>query len=377
MQEFFQNTLQSKLIKNILINTPLPIYDTVREGDYILQSFVYINRCNIHKCIKSGRFGEDGRTTIIGHYDLGEYYPKYTYRFNSSTLYYDIDTHRNLGNYLRALRGCLNIDLMPFYNCWCNEYLSDYLITSETILKRDASAYKTAIIPIKFNKNYTVALDSSSVVSIAPIFLENNVLIKGWSGSDLIDLTSELCARNNNQNVIRKYSTSFKRPFTVMIQNKESDSHSFVMQRNEKYLYLAIQVPRTTESTLVVLEGDYTNTGCFNIFNMNKENRISPPVFDKLMISKLDLLQLSTKKQRPYSDRLLEYLLDNVITPRDDVKRNVVIAQQGRTFVTGIWDNTTRAKLYYTYARDKRGRKLDNVGYVDKDVERSIMKGYI
>ena len=118
MSEYYTNTIESKLIKNLLSNTPLPICDTVREGDYILSPFIYINRCNIFKCTKSGRFSEDAEVQVLQHYSFGDYYPKFTESFKSDNLYYDVKTHRQLGNYLRTIRDCFNIDLMPFYNCW-------------------------------------------------------------------------------------------------------------------------------------------------------------------------------------------------------------------------------------------------------------------
>ena len=65
MSEYYTNTIESKLIKNLLSNTPLPICDTVREGDYILSPFIYINRCNIFKCTKSGRFSEDAEVQVL------------------------------------------------------------------------------------------------------------------------------------------------------------------------------------------------------------------------------------------------------------------------------------------------------------------------
>lgn len=388
--EYFTNTIESKFIKNLIYNTPLPVYNTVREGDYILSPFIYINKCDIFRCTKSGIFSEDAEVSPVGHYSFGQYYPKFTERIMSNNLYYDVETHKQLGHYLRTYRDCYNIDLMPFYNCWCNEYISDYYITSEGTVQGDNSQYKVAIVPIKFNKKYTIAADSSSVVMTAPIYQENNQLIPAWSGSVSFDLTKDLCLRNECVNVHKELSTSFKNPFVIEISNKEKDSYAEVHQRNERYLYLLIQFMSTVDTTLVVLEGDYTDLSCNEIYSSEKyvevkydeetiteENIISPAEWDKMMLSQLDLLQFSTKEQRPFSNRLIEYLLDNVITSRDDISLDIKLAQRGRTSQTGIWDNNLRRAIYHDFMLSKHTRKLDITGYVDKDVENAIMKGYM
>lgn len=390
MSEYFANTVESKLIKNLILSTPLPVCNTIREGDYILAPFIYINRCNVLRCTKSGIFAEDAEVDVLQHYSFGKYYPKFTEKYKSNNLYYDVITHRQLGHYLRTYRDCLNIDLMPFYNCWGKEYISNYYITSSGIVKGDNSAYKVAMVPIKFNKKYTIAADSSSAVMLAPIYQENNQLIPAWSGSISFDLTSDLCSRNGYENIHKELSCSFKRPFTVEIKNREGDSNASVHQRNEKYLYLLIQFMSTVDTTLIVLEGDYTNVGCNYIYNLEpvlnveyddetvqEKNNITPPEFDRMMLSNLDLLQFSSKEQRPFSHRLVEYLLDNVITSRDELSLDIKLAQRGRMTQTGIWDNNLRRAVYRDYLLSKHTRKIDITGYVDKDVENAIMKGYM
>lgn len=390
MLKYFNDSIQSKFIKNVLYNTPLPTYDTVREGDYILAPFIYISNCDIFKCTKSGIFSEDAQVERIGHYSFGTYYPKYTEKFMSDNLYYDVNTHKQLGHYLRTYRDCYDIDLMPFYNCWCNEYISGYYVSGTGVVQGDNSPYKVAMVPIKFNRKYTIAADSSSPVMIAPIYQENNQLIPAWSGSKSFDLTEDLCSRNLHVNVHKQLSTSFKQPFTIEVQNREGDSYATVHQRNERYLYLLIQFMSTVNTTLIVLEGDYTDLSCNEIYNSEKyvtvdndgvttqeENIITPAEWDKMMLSKLDLLQFSSKEQRPFSNRLIEYLLLNPITSRDEYALDIKIAQRNRMAQTGIWNNNLRRALYRDYMKSRHTRKIDITGYVDKDVENAIMKGYM
>jgi hypothetical protein len=238
---------------------------------------------------------------------------------------------------------------MPFYNCWCNEYVSGYFVTDKGVIEGDNSQYKVAIVPIKFNKQYTIAADSTSPVMIAPVYLENNQLIPAWSGSVSFDLTKDLCSRNGYSNVHRELSCSFKQPFVVEVPNHEGDSHAVVHQRNERYLYLLIQFMSTVDTTLIVLEGDYRNLSCTKIYNSEEKldvehdgvvttekNIITPKEWDAMMLSNLDLLQLSSKEQRPFSNRLVEYLLENVITSRDEIALDIKIAQRSRMEQSGI-----------------------------------------
>ena len=146
----------------------------------------------------------------------------------------------------------------------------------------------------------------------------------------------------------------------------------------------------TVETSLMVLEGDYTNLSCNEIYNFEpvldvsyddkvkqEKNDISPPELDKMMVTELDLLQFSNKEQRPFSNRLIEYLLNNVITPRDECSLAIKIAQRNRRTQTGVWDNNLRRAIYRDYLLSKHTRKVDITGYVDKDVENAIMKGYM
>ena len=390
MSEYYTNTIDSKLIKNLLSNTPLPVYDTVREGDYILSPFIYINKCNVFRCVKSGVFSEDAEVDVLQHFSFGNYYPKFTELFKSDNLYYDVKTHRQLGHYLRTYRDCYNIDLMPFYNCWGKQYISNYYIDHEGVVQGDNSSYKVAMVPIKFNKKYTIAADSSSAVMIAPIYQENNQLVPAWSGSISFDLTKDLCSRSDHKNVHKVLSTSFRRPFVIEVTNHEGESNAVVHQRNEKFLYLLIQFMSTVETSIMVLEGDYTNLSCNEIYNfepyldvlhgdtvVTEENIITPAEVDKMMLTELDLLQFSNKEQRPFSNRLIEYLLNNVITSRDECSFDIKIAQRNRMTQTGVWDNNLRRALYRDYLLSKHTRKIDITGYVDKDIENAIMKGYM
>jgi hypothetical protein len=116
------------------------------------------------------------------------------------------------------------------------------------------------------------------------------------------------------------------------------------------------------------------------------------------LISPLQLLRLNTQVQTPFADRLIEYLLDNVIANTDNViAENVTLAQKlaqlhylnagardGETASAdqalvyryspqffGLWDNSLR-NIFYQYMTTQTTFETahDVLGYVDKDVEK-------
>ncbi|MBQ6631050.1 MAG: hypothetical protein IJH55_02810, partial [Romboutsia sp.] len=53
-QEFNKVTTTSNFIKNLLISTYLPLIRTVRDFDFIIADRLYVYKCEIIKCTKSG-----------------------------------------------------------------------------------------------------------------------------------------------------------------------------------------------------------------------------------------------------------------------------------------------------------------------------------
>lgn len=105
-------------------------------------------------------------------------------------------------------------------------------------------------------------------------------------------------------------------------------------------------------------------------------------------ITPLQLLRANTQESYPFADRLIEYLLGNVIDNNDTIKNNVLRAQaiikdnnmSMKFNVPGAWDAKMRPILYdfmqTEYQNNKTGTLLntfeinhDILGYVDKDVE--------
>lgn len=380
-QKFFTSTIQSRFIKSLLHDTWLPIYKTISRGDYIIEGCLYIFRKTLVKCDKSGIYGDGAKIHAITHYNFGEKYQQYSEKFQSPYHYYDSKTHEWLGRYLRCYRDIYEINLMPFYNCFSGNYLSNAVIREDGIVSTITKDYKIAQIPINFNTKYTIAIDCPSNVFIAPAVLNNGNFISVTIDANDINLTNRLCENN----IVRKNNLSFKQPFIYEIENKNPKTEQFY-QRYENKLYMLIQLPLDNNSSIVVLEGDYIGQhyDTEKIINIESLGNLSNKEINELFISKLSLLQMSDNTSYPFADRLIEYLLWNTITPLDTVGENIDRTQEmiqnyavQDEFIQGVWDNYLRYTIYRFYDKDKKSKHLDINGFVDKDVEKFLLRGVV
>lgn len=420
-QKFFTNTIQSKFIKNLLATTALPLYNSVRDGDYVVNNINYIYERSLIKCIKSGILGETAETeTIKNDFIVGRDYVKNTQIISSSSNFYDSETHRYLGDYLRFFRDVFKINLMPFYNCFTGVYTSRFYIdinnqvnqlrydyyqqgsTEFNTRYNKKENFKVLQVPIKFNKTYTIAIDCIANISMVPCFIANNQLLSVIQSGDKINLTNKYKETYNNS--YNFSSLQFNNPITVKFENNNSSplddsdlSLDTFFQRYEKYLYLLIQLPESNESSIVVLEGDYTDIKSTKIFNIEAisgikvkykvdetttdtvEYRIDDSILNKVCSSGLSLLTLNDKTRYPFADRLIEYLLWNVIDYTDDIGDNVSRIQHRLSInldqhVRGYYDEYLRAKVFTTFRDSNKYTNLDSNGFVDKDVESFLFK---
>jgi hypothetical protein len=294
------------------------------------------------------------------------------------------------------------------------------------------SNYKIYMLPVKLFNNYTIAIDSDQPVEIC-CGLYNTKLDMATSE------TEELNKSLLKQTYVYKSSSYFHQPFlyTALSElvpidlSKDSTIADYrahqknrlkvaKLAKNEANLKLFLKVSKHVASTIVILEGDYvkwndsitkfisntnTSTGLLNV----DQNHLELPVeaiysdLDFKLISKLQLLERNTKEQIPFSDRLLEYLLDGCVTGGDaEIRENVLMAQAlarmrykgtaapstivnqvdgsvNKYYPTafrynsynGIWSESLRRLFYSNAANKKTDTPLyDTLGYVDKDIEK-------
>lgn len=309
-------------------------------------------------------------------YERGEFIPNLTRTFQIKNNVYDSYTHEYLGDYLRFLRDYDNINLMPLYNCFSNSRLSltrpfNTIKTVKTdfgsfdikiSLDTSDQNFKIYSLPVKLFQNYTIAIDSAYPVE----------LCCGFCNKTLMSATSDELIKTT----YRKINTSqFSQPFlytalTELVAENVStlDISDTLADHKKKREFLAtiaqelsnlrlfIKVSKHTDSSIVVLEGDYRAWNDYTINSSVKDDLCKCGLNKKInrtiltnesiftdtsipLISPLQLLNMNTGVQMPFSDRLLEYLLDQCVTGGDsEVRENVLMAQhlaglrhQGRT----------------------------------------------
>jgi hypothetical protein len=138
--KFYDNTLTTKFVKELVAKTNVPLISTWRPGDFAVKGMFYLTKNSIWECQHTGwpkninDVCEEGSGVEVKNipffkrvspYVFGEEYPNITGRYESKISGYDSTTHFYLGQYLRMMRDIYDLDLMPFYNCFGNEYVSD------------------------------------------------------------------------------------------------------------------------------------------------------------------------------------------------------------------------------------------------------------
>lgn len=432
LQKFFDNTMISKAIKYILSKTPLPMYKTITADEYIYKGCTYIYKHDIIKCTKSGYFmgiktsnfvddylyvsneimvtdnkdfikgikkvkDDDGKTRyvyeykyltvtdkiirrylipfskfeVIDDFNFGEFTPGITQYYKSNTNYYDSETHKYLGEYLRCLRDIKGIDLMGLYNCFEYKYVNNIKFTDKEVIETQNNNTKITLIPIKFNKTYTIALDCLFDVKMTPILYNDKLLQDYTNNTYLYKILKDKIYKYNN--------FQFSNPITYKLKQESQD-----ILKYEKYLYLAIELPNNNESSIVVLEGDYSYTSAERyVSNIESMNELPDATISRIFRPNLSLLSVNDGLQHPFSDKLIEFLLEHTIDNRDMVDENIEYIEKLVDFTPeyyGNWSPTLRYLLYNRYMNlndSYEFNKKDVLGFVDSDIENAVTRGYL
>ena len=232
MQEFNKVTTTSNFIKNLLISTYLPLIRTVRDFDYIIEDRLYIYKCEIIKCTKSGYLvtgfkntefnGDRASYRVISEYYFGERNDKLCTNYISNSGGYDSLTHERLGKYLRSLRDMYDLNLMPLYNCFSNQILQVHHISNYGV-ERTSRDYNTKVykVPIRFNTDYTICMDNLGATTFAPAFIKNNnlILLNNTRFGNGVDATNKYIKLHRTDVVQTKYNMRFKAPVVIRYNN--------------------------------------------------------------------------------------------------------------------------------------------------------------
>lgn len=317
---FIQNLLRSKNVPMIpVLRDPKGLF----SEEKIPEDFSYIH---------DGYFylGE----TQKERYEFGKKYPNLTNNYIPTESYYSSELHEYLGEYLRAYRDTYKVDLMGLYNCFSNRLISKVSLPMSVRVSTNSSDekkttsfttwyqfnapndnYKITCFPIKFNMEYRIKIYGAmnGNITLQPIFYHKGDYLRlSYIQSELSSpivfypekfvYTNNLTYELNLKDIGSKISSGYIKTETDV--NDKIKFKKYLMD-NEKYLYLFIQVPQSQDIQISVIEeAEYFQVTNNTLFNLE-----------------------DIKYNVPFSDRLLEFLTDNVITPYDPIKQNITRVQ--------------------------------------------------
>lgn len=312
--------------------------------------------------------------TPLYMYRYAHYYPNLTKRLRLENDLYDSYTHMYLGEYLKFIRDYHDINLLSLYNCFANEIIVQ-------------NNHKYILIPVRYNTTYSIFTNSTHIrYMVTDRVRDVESTIDFTNPTALSKSTNPYCIILNippatpqsidmdGLNVVSRYSALYK----------------------EHDLKVIMEVPLEDYSPIVVLEGNYSNyRPYFSNIQINYERNDSGDyryqgeygrIFgDNIGANNFQLVNTLEHGDisYPIADRLIEYLIGNVITDKDPISRNIIDAKRklGRRYL-----NYTQAELNRTNAAFTimdRFKMLDAVstntiyrlndedllGYVDKDIE--------
>jgi hypothetical protein len=167
--------------------------------------------------------------------------------------------------------------------------------------------------------------------------------------------------------------------------------------QQEDNLKLILKIHANNNSSIVILEGDYTKyndsitkvgaeTTVLTEHNktvINYENLDACDFLGDKLITPLQLLRTNTSESYPFADRLVEYLVGNAITVNEEIQDNVVRA---KTVISkncptdiypieandGIWEPILQCLVYDYINKNQNTHDVnhDILGFIDKDAEK-------
>ena len=212
----------------------MPNIECVKSGDYLLKDNTYLFNTKLIKCVASGVLDNSAEIVNLGTYHFGDKIPKLTNTFFSNIDYYDPLTHKRLGQYLRTYKAVTNINLMPFYNCFNYTVFNNFHFKNNSIVYSQDSNYKILGIPIKYNRTYTIAIDSDLPIQYkAMIYSTFGFVKENYSNESSPELSTLL------DPVQIKTTSFFNDPFLYTL-NIEENANKELLYKHQKDLYLVI-----------------------------------------------------------------------------------------------------------------------------------------
>ncbi|MBQ6627840.1 MAG: hypothetical protein IJH65_03315 [Methanobrevibacter sp.] len=317
-------------IKELLYNFNLPTYEVYKDGKELIEGRSYIKDINIFKYSK-------GKLDNIAPFEYGRKILNSTTNLKMNSSIYDTYTHEYLGRYLRFLKNYRGLDLMSLYNCFSYnralelEYSLPIMndsneVINHIVLSTSDTHYNYYLIPVIFDQEYTIAIDS---------FIPYELCTLIYTGNKLLDISKTLIKESYQKVPGSKFSA----PYIYKTVASTGDKDYWKYEENARLL---LKLPKKIDSSIVILEGNYLS--CANIcggvltpyYIINKEDLDDKPSRNITPPTRLSLLEVNNGISYPFADRLVEYLLNNAITPLDEISENIKRTQdaayQNRVF---------------------------------------------
>jgi hypothetical protein len=313
---------------------------------------------------------------------------------------------------------------MPLYNCFSNRACphldfeipvgNTYSAKFKTDQSFESTLYKYYMVPVKFFKNYTIAIDSMEDIELCCCLYDAyyNEGTNNAEFNNIPKLTYQCLSSMQFSNPI--LYTKLQNLNSILLNPEDTSD----LCQHEDELKLILKIPANNKSSIVILEGDYTtyndsiaratSTTIYTtrqdengnevqdektvyhktLKEVNKtvinyeEPRACEFLADKL-ITPLQLLRMNTGESYPFADRLIEYLVGNAITLQEPIEDNVirvkkVISKNCNPEIyyvdasNGVWEPILQC-LIYDYINEHQNLNdinHDILGFVDKDVEK-------
>lgn len=430
MQTINNNSILTGYIKQFLHDFNLPKASFLRAGMRVFNGMRYIDRNNIYECVKTSYF--DGSSyeylTEISPYIYGKKYLNITKNLNSTVNEYDYKTHEFLGDYLRFYRDYKNINLMSMYNCFggrtgSNIDLSFKVGGLSAEFDSSNASFSIYVLPVKLQSEYTIAIDCSAAIEIVACLYDGSRVVQ----NDINDVLLENTYYGHSGN-------RFAKPFVYRRLKEFSDTQSaesVAMRAND--LMLFVKVPAGNESSFTVLEGDWSDCSDFvlaestqrihrtannyepkhyidstasapsksrmgdifidratgmqyrydsseGVYMPLSNNHASANGYMREYASRLQLLTVNDGASHPFADKLVGYLLGNVITSDDGISDNIRRLQKSLINHSGVgyaytrnfgsWEPELRDYVYdLAVSNGTVDCSFDSIGFVDKDIE--------
>ena len=248
----------------------------------------------------------------------------YNKHININSIYYDSYTHRYLGDYLRYLKLAKGLNLMQMYNCFSNETV-DKLKTSFTKdskkfdIDSNDDNFKCYCIRVLPDTEYTVAISCPYY----QMFYVN------------VDSTNTYYGKASSEFMIK--SSSFDKPFVIKTpkfrKSEDKGDEEVFTGSSLNDFRLIIRLPINNNSSITILEGDYRNVNQYTS-NYNNDTYYNSCVTNFESQSNLQfksraqLLMINSGISFPFADKLIGYLVGNVITHLDTIGDNIKRIQE-------------------------------------------------